>query len=651
MLADPLDHLQVALGVGIGVAFGGGVLTPFHIADGAPSGEVELALGAGEVEVLAAVDERRTGGPHVDLFGAMFVEPLDGVLELGAADDGVLAEHHAVPLDQLPGGDELHHRHEVAGLLVLGHEAPRPGGRILDEGARVPHPGLVGVADGVGRARIGHPGHQVDLHVVPAGQRRAAPVPDRLDIDPLVMRRRVSVIDPQERTDLHPVARRGHLLHTVGGDEDDLARAEIPFDLVLEVRQCAGLEGDRPGVRILRRHDRRPAQMIAGRVDPLVREQEDRTGPHDPVLCVAEPLDEGRSLVDEGGDDLRGVHLVLAHLRKMGRLRITSLFRKLLGVLHNTHRHDRIHAQVRVDDKRLVLVVADHTDAAAAAHLSDVILELGTELGGLDVVNVADEPFSVVRHQPTPLRPQVGMIIGPVKQGSHTIFLRDDAEKTAHSPNLLHRFLKRPNYQIPGAKTTGKDRRGSVLWRDNTVFIEPVVDGGLVPQIDGEVLLGEPEVVADDDHVAAALVVGNPALQDHWRAELDEAFKLSLVNAAAVAGPPFIKTHIEEVPGRNEADDTGQMKDDAPGQVRGVDHFVVPLGVDEGKFLIRGHLPDHPPIALVHFQQAVEKESLGLVGKVVQNFFIQHDLLHVQLPLHRTPLGVQAYSLGRKPQE
>jgi len=73
----------------------------------------------------------------VDFAGAGVVEPADGVGQLRAADDGVSAEQEAFGLDDVRHGDELYAGDQVALGLVLRHEAPRPGGRVLDERAAV----------------------------------------------------------------------------------------------------------------------------------------------------------------------------------------------------------------------------------------------------------------------------------------------------------------------------------------------------------------------------------------------------------------------------------------------------------------------------------------------------------------------------------
>ena len=52
----------------------------------------------------------------------------------------------------------------------------------------------------------GMPATQVDLDVVAPGQGRAAAVAHGLDVDPLVARGGIAVVDPEERADLQLLA-------------------------------------------------------------------------------------------------------------------------------------------------------------------------------------------------------------------------------------------------------------------------------------------------------------------------------------------------------------------------------------------------------------------------------------------------------------
>ena len=206
----------------------------------------------------------------------------------------------------------------------------------------------------------------------------------------------------------------------------------MPVEFVVEVRQRARLERHGPGALFLRDGHRRAAQLVAGGVDALGRQQQKRAGPVDHLLGVPDALLEGGLLVDECGYQLGGIDLVAAHLRKMGPL-AEGLPGQLVRVLDHPHRDDGVDAQVRADDQGLVLVITDDADAAGASHFGDVALELGAELGGFDVVDEPDEITPVVCYQPPSLRSQMGVIVGPVKQRLNTVVFRDDTKKSTHN--------------------------------------------------------------------------------------------------------------------------------------------------------------------------------------------------------------------------
>ncbi len=109
----------------------------------------------------------------MDFLGAVIVDAADGVAELGAAHDGILAEEEALALDEFLDGNDLHARDQVASGLILGHETARPGGGVFDEGPLEGHALFLGVTHGMASAGIGNARH--DVHGVLSRLARAAP--------------------------------------------------------------------------------------------------------------------------------------------------------------------------------------------------------------------------------------------------------------------------------------------------------------------------------------------------------------------------------------------------------------------------------------------------------------------------------------------
>ena len=125
----------------------------------------------------------------------------------------------------------------------------------------------------------------------------------------------------------------------------------------------------------------------------------------------------------------------------------------LLQVVNNADRYDGVRAEVRADDERLRLVVADHANPAVALHQLDVVFELRAELRVRNVMNVALEPGPVQHRQPAPACTEVRMIVRAVKQVVHTVFFRSYPEKTTHEAH--HSFALKQLRVISRTDCTG----------------------------------------------------------------------------------------------------------------------------------------------------------------------------------------------------
>jgi len=144
-----LDHSLVLPGRGIAIGLERLGFMPFELEDRLAGSQVHVRAGGREVQVLAAIDDRRTGRADMDFTGIALVQQIDGFPHLGAADNRVIAKEQPLFGHQLRNGHQLHPGHEVSHLLVLGHEAARPGRGIFDEWAAKRDAGLIGIADGM----------------------------------------------------------------------------------------------------------------------------------------------------------------------------------------------------------------------------------------------------------------------------------------------------------------------------------------------------------------------------------------------------------------------------------------------------------------------------------------------------------------------
>jgi hypothetical protein len=103
------------------------------------------------------------------------------------------------------------------------------------------------------------------------------------------------------------------------------------------------------------------------------------------------------------------------------RLFLEGMAYQSVGVLDDPHSGDGVNAQVRADDERLVFEIADDADAQAAAHLLDVLFELGSELGIAYIVDVSTETPAFDGGQSAPAGAQMGMVVRAEKEIGDTV--------------------------------------------------------------------------------------------------------------------------------------------------------------------------------------------------------------------------------------
>jgi hypothetical protein len=114
-----------------------------------------------------------------------------------------------------------------------------------------------------------------------------------------------------------------------------------------------------------------------------------------------------------------------------------------IGILDGSDRDDGIIPQVRPDEDRLVVIIADDADAGPRVEVAEIGIKLGPELGILDVVDDAEEAVIADDGQPSPSCAQMGVIIGPIIKVGDTVIKGSDAKKSAHAV-LVNNFFGKP---------------------------------------------------------------------------------------------------------------------------------------------------------------------------------------------------------------
>jgi hypothetical protein len=264
-----------------------------------------------------------------------------------------------------------------------------------------------GVTDGVADARVRNAGHEVDLHVIRSREGGTTAVATRLDVDVLVARGRVAVVDPEEGADLALLSRWDERFDSVARNADHLSGSEQVFHLVTEIRESGCLHCDCVRAVLSADSYRGAAEPIASSHDAPVVEDQQRTGAVDQALGVRDPVLKCRFAINQICHQLGGVDLAIADLGEMGSVAPEQLVGELLEIVHLSHGDDGVRTEMGRDDEGLVLVVADDAKAHGAVHRRQIILEFAAELGVCDVVDRAGESVAVAHDQATALSAEV----------------------------------------------------------------------------------------------------------------------------------------------------------------------------------------------------------------------------------------------------
>ena len=234
VLADVFHHVLVFLVVRVGVLVQIGIFA-FTLANVAAGNEVVNALGSGEVDELAGEHQWRACNAHVGFFTAHGVELLGLLAQLGAADNGIVAEHQAAVLNKAWNRNQLHGSHMFALALVLGHKGAGPGGSVLYKGTCKLDARFVGVTQGVGGAGVGNAAGGVGFGGGAFCKGTSAAVAGHFYIAAFVAGGRVTIVHPKEGAYSLFLARFDQGGVAFGGDFSNFAGAKIANVVVAQV--------------------------------------------------------------------------------------------------------------------------------------------------------------------------------------------------------------------------------------------------------------------------------------------------------------------------------------------------------------------------------------------------------------------------------
>ena len=136
-------------------------------------------------------------------------------------------------------GSELNLGKKVTRVLLLRHEAARPGRGVLNNRALIRQPLAVGRPHSMTEARIGDAPHDIGLNIVSLGQTGAAAVAELLHIDAFLVGRRVAVIYPEKSAYLHRISGHNACFTPLGRNIHRLTGAQVAHRIIAQILKSA----------------------------------------------------------------------------------------------------------------------------------------------------------------------------------------------------------------------------------------------------------------------------------------------------------------------------------------------------------------------------------------------------------------------------
>ena len=177
---------------------------------------------------------------------------------------------------------------------------------------------------------------------VTLGKGGAAAITHFLYVDALVGRGRITVVNPEEGTDFHFLARRSLDFHAVFVEENDFAGAQLLGCFISEMHECKIFKRCAVCAVLASDGDRQAAVAVAHRIDAFGRHDEHADGALDDLLNIKKALGNRLFLINQGCNELRLIDVAAAHFQEMGISAFEKHLDQLGGVIYFTNCGDGI---------------------------------------------------------------------------------------------------------------------------------------------------------------------------------------------------------------------------------------------------------------------------------------------------------------------
>ena len=328
--ADFLAHGFVAVALRICVLFQRLLcIFPFFFQNNPSRDQIEFGFGTGEVQEFTTIQKRRACRTDMDFFGTALIQELSRLAELGTAHDGIVDQKQLLLINQRLHRNQLHAGDQISLLLIRRHKGTRPGRGIFDEWSCKRNLGLICIADCMGNSGIRHACNEIRVDIasrIALRQHRSAVVTHLLDVDALIRRRRVSIVNPEERTDLHFFLRRHKHLDALRRNKVDLSWSQFVVIGVAQVQIRKVFKRCTVGSLFFTDHERGAPLFITRGVDAVFCQKQQRHGAVHDILQMTDALWNRLLTADQGCGKLSRVDLAGAHLLEMGAAVAVNLF-------------------------------------------------------------------------------------------------------------------------------------------------------------------------------------------------------------------------------------------------------------------------------------------------------------------------------------
>ena len=161
----------------------------------------------------------------MDFFGSALIQELGCLTKLCTADDGVIDQKQLFVFDQGMYRDQLHAGDQFSLTLVRRHKGTRPGRCIFNERTGERNAGFIGISDSMCDTGVWDTGYDIRIYFsfISFCQQCTAVITHFFYVYAFVTGSRITIVNPQERTDFHFLARRNERFHTLRGDVYNLA--------------------------------------------------------------------------------------------------------------------------------------------------------------------------------------------------------------------------------------------------------------------------------------------------------------------------------------------------------------------------------------------------------------------------------------------